>query len=58
MLLLLVVLSGSKGHRCFLEHETLFYLLSTGWFQVKTSVKLDTGSIWRQITETIKNNCL
>jgi len=24
-----------KGSQCFLEHETLFSLLSTGWFQLR-----------------------
>jgi len=29
----LEVVGPIKGHRCFLEQETLLLLLTTGWFQ-------------------------
>jgi len=30
---IIIIISPIKGHRCFLEQETLALLLSTGWFQ-------------------------
>ena len=36
-------LSSIKGSRCFLEQETLFLLLSTGWFQERIRTKINWG---------------